>query len=153
MDLKMVESGNGGDLVLVGNDLAKINGFQNMPYLAMFGGNPEQSTTGPKIGDEQAFDWWGNQLLIPNQQIIQFNSLLEKKLSEVALSSNGRQQIEQAVRRDISFINSFATTSVSVSIASAERIDINITIQEPNNKQSTEFVYIWDSTKSELIQQ
>ena len=35
-DLKMVETGDGGDFVLVGADLQLIDGFQNMPYLGCF---------------------------------------------------------------------------------------------------------------------
>ena len=45
-----------------------------MPYLGSFGGNPEQSTTGAKEPDEQAFDWWGNFLFSPNEPKKQFNS-------------------------------------------------------------------------------
>lgn len=149
----MIENGSGGDLVLLGNDLAMINGLQNMPYLGMFGGNPDQITTGPKIADQQAFDWWGNQLLYPNLPAIQFNSLLEKKLQQVALSSQGRLQIEQTIKKDLAFMTNFAGVTVDVSIAAPERIDINIKIQEPNNKQSTELAYIWDSTNSELTEQ
>ena len=37
MDLKLIETGNGGDLVKLGDNLELINGFQNMPYLAKIG--------------------------------------------------------------------------------------------------------------------
>lgn len=149
-DLKLIESGNGGDLVLLGNDLAMIGGLQNMPYLASWGGNPEQSTAGPKIADQQAFDWWGNNLLYPNKSAIQFNSLLEKKLLTVVLSSQGRQEIEQTIKKDLAFMTAFSGVTVDVSIVSNNRIDINIKLQEPNNNQSTELNYIWDSTNQEL---
>lgn len=152
MDFKLIETGSGGDLVLNGNDLAVVNGFQNMPYLGMFGGNVEQSTGEPKSIDEQSSDWWGNFLLYPNKPVIQFNSLLQRKLTEVALSSSGRLQIEQAVKTDLQFMTKFSTLSVDVSITAPERIEILIKIQEPNNKQTTELVYIWDSTKNELSQ-
>ncbi|MBL4810412.1 MAG: hypothetical protein JKY43_10205, partial [Phycisphaerales bacterium] len=57
-DLRIIENGDGGDAVLNGNDLEIINGFQNMPYLGMFGGNIKASTVGEKVENEQAFDWW-----------------------------------------------------------------------------------------------
>lgn len=152
MDLKMIETGDGGDLVLLGNDLAQINGLQNMPYLGLFGGNVEASTSGPKIPDQQAFDWWGNNLLNPNQPAVQSNSTFERALSEIPLSSHGRLLLEQAVKKDLGFMSSFAGISVSASISVPDRIEVSIKIQEPNNKQSTELVFIWDGTKSELTQ-
>jgi len=149
-DLKMIETGNGGGLVLSGNDLVVIGGLQNMPYLGMFGGNPEQSTNGPKIPDQQAFDWWGNNLLYPDQISVQFNSTLERRLKEVALTSSGRIQIEQAIQKDLQFMSDFAIVGIETSILANNRIDINLTIQEPNNEQSTELTFIWDSTNQEL---
>jgi hypothetical protein len=77
MDLAIIETGNGGDLQLVGNDLAMVNGIENMPYLGMFGGNIEESTVN-KVEKLQSFDWWGNNLLMPGNQSIQFNSSFGK---------------------------------------------------------------------------
>jgi phage gp46-like protein len=152
MDLKVIETGNGGDLVLLGNDLVQINGFQNMPYLGLFGGNVEASTQGPKIPDQQAFDWWGNNLFMPNQSKIQLNSYFERALIEIPLSSRGRLLLEQAAKRSLAFMESFSGLSVSASITGPDRIELIVKIQEPNNKQSTELVFIWDGTKSELTQ-
>jgi hypothetical protein len=79
MDLVLIEqNGNGGDLILQGNDLAVCTGYENIPYLSMCGGS----------------DWWGNEFLDPAQQ---FNSLTEKTLRQYALNSAGRVAIEQAV--------------------------------------------------------
>jgi len=39
MDLEIVETLNGGDLLIKNNDLSMIEGLQNMPYIGMFGGN------------------------------------------------------------------------------------------------------------------
>lgn len=148
-DLRMIETFDGGDIVLNGNDLVVINGFQNMPYLALFGGNVKQST---KIfnTDEQRGDFWGNDLLMLQQPEIQYNSDTERLLNEVALNSSGRLLIEQTVLKDLAFMEAFSTVSVSVSIISDNRVSINIKIQEPNNAESNEFTYIWDSTNQEL---
>lgn len=43
-DLKLKETGSGGDLIFNGNDLEVVEGFQNMPYLGIYGGNLEQNT-------------------------------------------------------------------------------------------------------------
>jgi len=149
-DLKIIETGDGGDAVLLNNDLVVIGGFQNMPYLGMFGGNVEESTTGPKETSEQSFDWWGNNLLMQNDYLIQFNSLLENTLKNVSLTPSGRLQIINVIKDDIQFMKEFSITSVDASIVSNDRIEIYIKIQEPNNLESNDFTYIWDSTNNEL---
>lgn len=149
-DLLLKEEGNGGDLVLEGNRLALATSFQNMPYLGMLGGNVEQSTVGPKEDGEQALDWWGNYLLLSQQQELQFNSIFERKMAEVSISSAGRLEIERAVKEDIKFMQDFAQVSVTVEIQNTDRIRININIEQPDNLESTEFVYLWDSAAQEL---
>lgn len=149
-DLKLIETLNGGDLVLLGNDLVVIGGLQNMPYLGIFGGNIEESTKEFNV-DEQRFDFWGNDLLMLNQPEIQYNSETERLLSDIALNSSGRLIIEQTIAKDLEFMTKFSKVSISSSIVSSDRIEINIKIQEPNNVESNEFTYIWDSTKLELI--
>ena len=151
-DLEMVETGDGGDFVLVGANLSVIEGFQNMPYLGLFGGNVESSTK-EFLTTEQRFDWWGNSLLMPNQLAIQFNSETERVLNTTALNSSGRLIIEQAVKNDLEFLESFSTLAVVVSIIDVDRVKIFISIQELGRQESTEFVYIWDATESELNQQ
>jgi hypothetical protein len=146
----MLETGNGGDLQKLSKDLAVIFGFENMPYLAMFGGNINGSTPVKRLASEQAFDWWGNALFMPNSPSLQFNSLTESKLYEVALTSSGRVQIEQAVIRDLEFMKPFAEVSVVVSILETDKLQIAITILELNNQQQREFIYIWDALKGDL---
>jgi phage gp46-like protein len=131
MDFAIIETLNGGDLVLKGNDLVVVDGIQNMPYLAMFGGNVEQSTKN-KITEEQSFDWWGNNLLMPSNQSIQFNSITEKVINTTALTSSGRVTIENAIKDDLKFLSDFgAEVSVTVSITATDRIDVNIKITQP----------------------
>ncbi len=151
MDLKLIESGNGGDVVRLGNDLSIINGFQNMPYLAMFGGNPEQNTPTTRKPTEQAFDYWGNSLLFANQPEIQFNSNTERALSNTALNSAGRITIQNAVISDLKFMEKFAKVTVEVSLVNVDRVQIFIRIIKLDNLEATEFIYIWDSTQQELI--
>lgn len=151
-DLKLIETLNGGDIVLEGDDLVVINGFQNMPYIGIFGGNIEESTKEFNPG-EQRFDFWGNSLLMFNQPEIQYNSDTERLLNEIALNSSGRLLIEQTIKKDLEFMTAFAEIEVNVTIVSTDRADINIRIQEPGNIESTEFDFIWDSTKLELTEQ
>jgi len=149
-DLKIILTPEGGDFELVGPDLVVINGFQNMPLIGLFGGNRKESTR-EYTEAEQRGDWWGNSYFMPNNSDIQFNSDLERLLYNVALTSESRLQIEQTVKRDLKFMLGFSTFTVSVSLIYVDQIEINIKIQEPGSLESTNFIYIWDSLKSELI--
>ncbi len=146
MDLQIIETGNGGDLAKNGNDLALVFSFENMPYLAMFGGNKE-AVTRPRIPTEQAFDWFGNSLFFINDQSIQFNSLTEKALDEIPLTSSGRILIENEIKKDLQFMQAFAEITVKTSIPATDTLLISIKIQEPDNLQAREFIYIWKQGK------
>src|SRR5688572_6826679 len=104
MDLKLIVDGNGADIVKTTKDLVVISGLQNMVLLALFGGNVEASTPTKRLPTEQAGDWWGNSLFFPDDPERQFNSLTERTLNTVALTSSGRVRIEQAVLKDLEFM-------------------------------------------------
>jgi len=149
MDLHISETGNGGDLQMKGNDICVIFGLENMPYLGIFGGNIEGSTTGPKVENQQSNDWWGNNLLMPNNPSIQFNSTAEKMLQEVALNSSGRVKIEQALKKDLEFMSDFADILISSSITATDKLEIALKVNEPKNLQAKEFAYIWEQTETD----
>lgn len=129
-DLALIETdGNGGDIQLRGNDLAVVNSIENMPYLAMFGGNVLQSSTADVNVDSK--DWWGNKLLMTNDASIQFNSLTERVLNSTALTSGGRITIENAIKKDLEFFAPTSTVTVVVSIIATDRISVNIKIVTP----------------------
>lgn len=150
MDLKVIESGNGGELVKTARDMEVISGLGNMVYLGLFGGNVAASTPSKRLATEQAFDWLGNSLLFPNASEQQFNSLTERTLNNVALTSSGRVRIEQAVLQDLAFMKPFAEVSASVSIPETDKVVIAVQLQEPNNLQEQEFTFIWDASRNEL---
>jgi hypothetical protein len=149
-DLQVIFTENGSDFVIKGNDLSVIEGLQNMPIAGMFGGNPEQSTPQTRNTDEQAFDWWGNRLLMNQQSVIQYNSTLERTLSNRPISSSTRTELIQVIKRDLSFMNQFASLDVDVFIIAVDQIRIWLKITQPNNLESNEFTYIWNATSQEL---
>jgi len=144
-DVLILETLNGGDINKVAGDLALAKGWENMPYLALFGGNVRQSTPTERVDGEQNFDWFGNAL--ESDSNLQFNSETERTLQSVNLNSNGRILIEQAVIKDLAFMTEFATVNASVSIISDDRVQIDIAIIEPTNLQNKQYRYIWDSTQ------
>ncbi len=134
-DLALIESnGNGGDLQLVGNDLAVVNGIENMIYLGLFGGNLEASTVTGFVS-AQSFDFWGNSLFHPNQPSLQFNSETERVLNSVALNSSGRVLIENSVKKDLEFFSDMgAKVTVSVSIVATDKISLSIKVEFPQQQ-------------------
>lgn len=134
-DLEIIETGNGGDLVLLRNDLSVVNGIDNMPYLGMFGGNVAASTTAERAAD--AKDWWGNNLLMQSDFAIQFNSIVEKTLNTTGLSSSGRVIIENAIIEDLQFLAPVAKIKVSVSIVATDRINVDIKISTDIGKEQS----------------
>lgn len=151
MDIELKETFDGGDFVMKRNDVSVIMGFENMPYLAMFGGNPGFNTPFRRQKNQQAYDYWANTLLANNNASIQFNSYTEHSLNTTPLNSNGRLLIEQAVKKDVQFMRPFAKVGVSVTIIGVDRIVIGIRVIKPDNLQQRDFIYIWDATIKELI--
>lgn len=133
-DIAVVETGNGGDLVLLGNDLAQVTSIENMPYLAMFGGNPGFPSSN-EVTQEQSFDFWGNNLLMSANQSIQYNSLTENLLNIIALNSAGRVQIQNAIMADLDFMSDFAVVTVSVTIVATDKIQVQLTVKQDDSSQ------------------
>jgi len=150
-DISIYETGSGGDLELLGNDIASTSGLFNMVYMAWFGGNPEASTTGNELESELRDDWFGNALLFENEKEVQFNSILEKTLNQTALDSSGRITIEEAAKKDLEFMKDIADVTVSVSILSDDKVSIVAQLKEPENIEVKEYQLIWDNLKNEVI--
>lgn len=137
LDLKVIETNNGGDLVLNGNDLSVIYNTDNMIYLALFGGNVEQSTK-PNEVLSQSFDFWGNTLFLNDNPSAQFNSETERVINTVALTSNGRVKIENAIKEDLSFFKNFgAIVIVSVQIIRVDFLRVEIRVEFENQSEKT----------------
>jgi hypothetical protein len=150
VDTLLVESGNGGDMLLRGRDVATAFGWENMVYMAMFGGNVGFPTPRTRPNGEQAFDWWGNVVIAPQDQLLQFNSLTENALNTIALTSAGRVLIEDAVKKDLAFMSAFANLNISVTITGVDRLQIAIAIARPDNLQSEQLIYLWDGVDGTL---
>lgn len=125
-DISIIETGNGGDMQMNGSDFAVVTGIENMPYLGMFGGNVEQSTGVDKLAD--AKDWWANDLLMKSKPSIQMNSLVERVLNNTPLTTGGRIVIENAIKKDLEFLQEQAQIEVTAIIEATDRIKISIRV-------------------------
>lgn len=152
MDIALISTGNGGDFILSGNDIEATSELYNQVYLALFGGNVEGSTKRVYAVGEQRPDWWANSLLFENNDVEQFNSLTERELKNVSLTSAGRVQIEQAVKIDLAFISELGQTEVSVSLLENNQLSIDVKLLEPSGEKSQALTFIWDAARNELIQ-
>lgn len=147
-DIGIYDNGNGGEINLVNNDIQTIKGLTNQVYLALFGGNIEQSTSEGLSELDQRYDWWGNQFIPDNQQ---FNSNFERTLSQVALNSSGLKTLREAAESDLQYLSDFADITVETSIISSRRLELSVTLAEPD-RQSTKVKFIWDGMRNEIIE-
>jgi hypothetical protein len=122
-DVLVILQDNGADWRISGNDIEVVQGYENLPLLAMFSGDG---------------DWWANSLLLQGNNYV---SATETALKNNPLSSAGRVAIENAVKSDLAAALADipnTTFSATVTITQQNRIDITITI----NGQT--FYYNWN---------
>lgn len=137
-DLEITETGNGGDLVYNGIDLVVVNNYQNMVYLAMFGGNSDGT------------DWWGNEIFFKETPENAFISETEYALKTTPLTSSGRIKIEEAIKRDLNFFRRLGEFTVQCQIVSDDRIDVLIRVKTTINERNISFK-ISQSTDGDFV--
>jgi hypothetical protein len=110
MDLKIIETGGGGDLVLQGNDLARVLGEENGPYLAMFSSG----------------DHWASYM----DPELAYGGKTEAALKSNPLTSAGRIAVLAAVNEDLAYLNATPGTkwTANVSINGVNRWLIEVVI-------------------------
>lgn len=150
-DIQLFESGSGGDFAILNNDLMMGESLYQQIYLALFGGNIEQSTKSSYLSTEDRFDYWGNALVWKEIKTKQFNSETERVIRNVALNSSGRLSILQAVSSDLDYLKAVVEISVEVSIVSVSRISITVTFKEKTGQQDKVLQMVYDNAKNEII--
>lgn len=149
-DIGLFESGNGGDIAVLNNDIMLSEQLYQQAYLCLFGGNVEAVTRGDEPAGKYRQDWWGNSLLFGTVKSKQFNSATERALRENALNSAGRVSIIRAVESDLAPLKSIATVAVDAAIQGVNKITISISLAQPAAKTAT-LQLIWDNAKGEMI--
>ena len=144
-DIAIYEEGSGGEMALVSNDLATIQGLTNQFYLAFFGGNIEEDTTNESESKDQRFDWWGNVEVKEK-----FNSTFERTLRNVSLNSAGLKTLENSAKEDLKYLSDIATINVTASLVGVGKLQLLINYKEPERVEK-KIKYIWDGTRLEII--
>ena len=146
MDCKIIESGNGGDLVFEDGDLVLTSEIYNQSYLAHFGGNKEASSDDNLNDGDFNESYFANGLLLKNNE--QLNSSFEKALLNTEISSSGRIKLESSASKDLEYLSEIANTESIVSIPTVDRVQLKDSITQ---KGIDKFSYIWNEAKDEII--
>lgn len=150
-DIGIFESGDGGELSIISDDLLLSESILQQVYLALFGGNIEANTIGNEIESQERFDYWANGLLWTQNPNKQFNSNTERALKELVLNSSGRIKVINAVESDLEYLKLIVNFEVSVSIISNNAVKISVMLLRKNNLENKILVLVYDNAKNELI--
>lgn len=150
-DINLHESGSGGEMAIVSNDLLLGEVLYNQIYLSLFGGNIEANTTGNEIISEIRQDWWGNPLFYSENGSKQFNSNTERAILNNALNSSGRLNIINAISTDLEYLNSVINYSIDVSFPKINTILITIKFTRKGDLEDKILQMVYDNAKNELL--
>lgn len=143
------EDGNGGQLYWKNNDIQITKSLSTLAYIYMFGGNIESDTVRNNEIGNLRFDWWGNS--IENNSSKWMNSETERTLRGIDLTVSSRIKIEQSVKQDLKRLEKYGNVDVVVAITGLNKLEIQITITQPNNNKNEKLLIVWDATKNEII--
>lgn len=150
-DFSIYESSNGGELLLINDDVNLADTLLQVVYIALFGGNVEAETLGNEKPNQIRNDWWANDLLFSDFKERQMNSLTERTLREVPLSSSGRIQIQNSVQEDLRFLQSVVDVKVEVKIINNHRVDIYVKLNRYKNREDVNLQFLWDNIQNSVI--
>lgn len=124
--------------------VAEVTSIFNMPLLAMFGGNVEQSEPLFRVSGERVKSWWGNSYGLNE------NSNTERFLRDMVLSTSTPERLKKVILQDLKFLTDYFDITVNVTIPQANRIQITIFISDKITGKTEEMVYLWDALIKDL---
>ena len=150
-DINLHESGSGGEMAIVSNDLLMGEALFQQVYLALFGGNVEANTIGNELLSEERFDYWQNPLFFSETPSKQFNSNTERELQKVVLNTSGRLEIIKTVREDLEYLSNLLKYDVDVQFVGTNHIRIIINFAQKGSQENRVLQMVYDNAKGELI--
>lgn len=128
--LKLIDNGEGGELVFENGDFVAEQGIGTPIYLALFG------------GDKDGGNWWGNFLI--EEEYSKFHGDFEKTLRENLITKKGLQNIAQALDErlevilDLKLVDKFEN-KITISAKNTLHIEIGAIINQ--DKELFKFTY------------
>ena len=150
-DILLYESGDGGEMSVMSDDLVLSETLYQQVYLALFGGNIEANTSNNTLITEERKDWWGNELIYKETPSKQFNSNTERTINNIALNSSGRLEVIRAVESDLQYLTTLLNYSVDVELININRMRIIVNFTPKDNLQDRVLVLVYDNARNELI--
>jgi hypothetical protein len=90
-------------------------------------------------------------LFFGENQNKQFNSNTEKTINNVALNSQGRLQIVNAINEDLSYLNELLSFDVNVQLFEVNKVRIIINFTPKSNQENRVLQLVYDNAKNELL--
>ena len=161
MDIKLAETLDGGDMVLIEvqdetglfHDIELDGGLETSVYLSHFGGNVKASTTGNERPGILREDWFGN-TFVADDPDRRANSELERALFSLTITSGNLLKMEDAAGSDLKWLldNGIAVSVESEAVITApESVKVTDTIEQPES--DTDTIAVWEFEKDKAISQ
>ena len=150
-DINIHESGDGGQITILNNDLLLGEVAYNQFYLALFGGNIEANTLGNEIKSQLTSDYWQNSLFYSDRPNKQLNSNTERVLSNLVLNDSGKIELTNAINSDLSYLSSVFVFSVEVFFEPQNKVVVNINFSEKTGIQEKILQMVFNNAKKEII--
>lgn len=132
-DVRLVQTNDDGDIDVVNGIVAMDGGLETSVYLAMFGGNEDDSTS----------SWWGNS---GELEVNKYHSVTQELLQSLPATSCNLLRIEDAVNTDLAYLTSEKIASlveVTITIPELNRINIKVVINADGIESEFNFTENW----------
>lgn len=96
-DVLIYQTVDGGEIIVEDGIIEMTGGLETAVYLSLFGGNEDDDGQ-----QDNEFNWWGN--LDETETSKQYRSETQNLLQSLPATSNNLKRIEDAVRRDLSWM-------------------------------------------------
>lgn len=145
-DVKLFQTNDGGEITAKLGVVEMSGGLETMAYLALFGGNEDDSG---RPGDRAT--WWGN-VTEPRQER-HYRSRFQHQLARLTPIPANLGKLEDAARTDLAIFtaqNIASDVAVSARITGLNRVALTVTIRALGETSDFTFIENWRSEAAEL---
>jgi len=138
-DVVLRQTINDGEISVVDGIVAMDGGLETSVYLALFGGNEDDTGT---VNDPN--EWWGNRL--ETDEARTYRSATQNLLKSLPVTAANLLRLTGAVKTDLQYLldeNIASSVSAAVTIPALNKVQINIDIEAQGVESSFEFVAVW----------